>query len=396
MENLSEYYRISRWIAEEVAGTILPEEKERLEAWLQEDPGNRQIYARIVSRLEKGEETKSYRYAPAVQADWKRVERQIRQGHGGRKIGESVWRYVAVAVVVLGMSFAFFLFRHSGTVQVNSLAKQEVIPSGSSKAVLTLANGEKVVLEETLADSIQADGILIEKERGGLAYQQNQEEVENEREIFNMIHIPKGGEYRLTLADGTKVWVNSASEMRYPVKFIGRERVVYIKGEVYFEVAENPEKPFIVKTTDNMEIKVLGTHFNVSAYEEDPVIETTLAEGKVVVSDGEQVVNLVPDQQAVFEKAGKHFSCREVDAYQYLAWKDGKFIFERETLENIMEKLSRWYNVEVFFKGNALRQLRFSGDLEKYDDFSTAVRMLEKVSRIRVEIKGKAIFIEER
>ena len=145
-----------------------------------------------------------------------------------------------------------------------------------------------------------------------------------------------------------------------------------------------------------MEIKVLGTHFNVSAYENDPTIATTLSEGKVLVSNGQNSVDLIPNQQAVFEKANAQLTCRNVDAYQYLSWKDGKFIFEGETLENIMERLSRWYDIQVFFRGSSVRTLKFSGDLEKYEDFSTAIRMLEKVSRIKVEIKNNTVFIEER
>lgn len=397
MENLSEYYEIANRIAAEIAGTISAEDKIALDRWLSADQSHLQIYAQIVKRLEQGEEVKSYRYEPAIKADWEKVKGQLETKKGRKDYIRLFYRYAAVAVLLIGIAVAYLQLNKSEDVAVLPvLAQRDTIKAGSSKAVLTLANGEKVVLEETALDSIQTDGILIEKKEGGLSYRQAEGQTTDEQEVFNVISIPNGGEYRLTLADGTKVWVNSGSELKYPVKFIGDTRTVYIKGEAYFEVAKDATHPFIVRTTNRMEVKVLGTHFNISAYEEDEIIATTLAEGKVEVSDGQQRLALTPNQQAVFEKKKAEFTCRNVDAYQYLSWKDGKFIFEDESLENIMERVSRWYNVQVFFKGNAIRNLRFSGDLEKYDDFSTVVRMLEKVSRIHVEIKDTAVFIEER
>lgn len=397
MDDFKEYYRIADWIFQDLAGTITPEERNRLEAWLQEDVQHPEIYARIVQRVERGEKLRSWRYEPSVKADWEKVRSELRARKSLKISLRPLYRYAAVIVLLVGVAMVLFRLKEEQTEpQLVNTNLAEVIKSGTSRAVLTLASGEKVVLEETATDSIQADGTLIEKKEGGLSYQSVESTHVQEKEVYNVLSIPNGGEYKLTLSDGTQVWVNSASELKYPVKFIGDSRVVYIKGEAYFEVSENPGKPFIVKTTHNMEIKVLGTHFNVSAYEEDPVIATTLAQGKVVVSDGRQSVGLVPNQQALFEKNSESFTRRNVDAYQYLSWKDGKFIFEEETLENIMERLSRWYDIQVFFKGNAIRNLRFSGDLEKYEDFSTAIRMLEKVSRIQVEIKKNVIFIGER
>lgn len=397
MENMSEYYEIANRIAAEIAGTITVEDKDALDRWLSADQSHLRIYTNIVNRLERGEEVKSYRYQPVIKADWEKVKGQVEYKKGKRGYIRLFYRYVAVAVLLVGIAVAYLQLNKSEDVAVLPvLAQRDTIKAGSSKAVLTLANGEKVVLEETALDSIKADGILIEKKEGGLSYRQAEGETDDEQEVFNVISIPNGGEYKLTLADGTKVWVNSASELKYPVKFIGDTRTVYMKGEAYFEVAGDAKRPFIVRTTNEMEVKVLGTHFNISAYEEDETIATTLAEGRVEVSGGQQHIALSPNQQAVFEKKKAHLTCHNVDAYRYLSWKDGKFIFEEETLEDIMERLSRWYNIQFFFKGYAVRNLRFSGDLEKYDNFSTVVRMLEKVSRIKVEIKDKTIIIEER
>lgn len=397
MENLTEYYKIAGLIAAELADTITEEEKILLEKWMQKEPSHPKIYHQITERLEKGEDIKSWWYEPSVKADWKKVKNKLSYQQSQNKIGRHLHYYAAIILLLIGIASTILYLKETPSLsQFSELCEETSIKAGSSKAILTLANGEKVILEETTTDSIKADGTLIEKKEGGLAYQSAENTTLEEQEVFNVLNIPNGGEYKLTLADGTKVWVNSASELKYPVKFMGHSRTVYIKGEAYFEVTQNLEKPFIVKTTNHMEIKVLGTHFNVSAYENDPTIATTLSEGKVLVSNGQNSVDLIPNQQAVFEKANAQLTCRNVDAYQYLSWKDGKFIFEGETLENIMERLSRWYDIQVFFRGSRVRTLRFSGDLEKYKDFSTAIRMLEKVSRIKVEIKNNTVFIEER
>lgn len=396
MERYGEYYRIARLIAASLTGEISPKEKEYLSKWLEESDDNKKIYESIATRLKKGETIKSYRNRSVIEADWKTVQSKL----GHKKVHSLSFhprmQYVAVIALVFCVGIAaFYIQDHKRKGTVPLAVQQNFIKAGNLKAVLTLADGQQVVLEQCTEGNIQAGNLLIEQKQGELDYQKINR-TEDSCEIFNTINTPKGGEYKLILADGTRVWVNSESELKYPVKFTEKTRMVYIKGEAYFEVTPDAEKPFVVQTPDSMLVKVLGTHFNISAYEEDETIATTLAEGKVEVSDGKQTMILEPNQQSIFDKKEKHFTCHTVDPYQYLSWKDGKFIFEKETLENIMERLERWYNIQVFFKSEKVKKLRFSGDLEKYDNFSTAVRMLEKVSCIKVEIDKTAIYIGEK
>lgn len=396
MEQYGEYYMIAKWIATSLTGEISPEEQEYLSKWLEESNDNKKIYENIVTRLEVGENIKSYRNRSVVEADWKTVQSKLKSQKVHTLFYRPWLQYAAVIALVFCVGItALYIQDHKRKSAVPLATQQDFIKAGNQKALLTLADGRQVVLEHGTEGNIQAGDLLIEQKQGELDYQKTNR-TEDSCEIFNIINTPKGGEYKLILADGTRVWVNSESELRYPVRFTGKNRMVYVKGEAYFEVTPDTDKPFIVQTPDSMSVKVLGTHFNISAYEEDEAIATTLAEGKVEVSEGKQTIILKPNQQAVFDKKEKHFTCHTVDPYQYLSWKDGKFIFEKETLEDIMERLERWYNIQVFFKSEKVKKLRFSGDLEKYDNFSTAVRMLEKVSCIKVEIDKTTIYIGEK
>ncbi len=395
MDRFFEYSEIAKRIAADISGAISPEDKARLEAWLSEREEHREVYRRVAERVAKGEEPKSYRYAPSVEADWQRVRRRI---SARRWLFHPVARYAAAVAVAVGFGVAAWLIHESKEVAAPVVASvpADSIKPGVTKAVLTLSNGQQMVMEEKTVGTFKSGDVVVDKQADGLSYRKAGKKAgaAEEQLVFNTVTTPRGGEFKLVLEDGTRVWLNAGSELRYPVRFVGKERKVFVKGEVYFEVAKDRKRPFRVQVLDEMTVEVLGTHFNVSAYEEDATIETTLAEGRVKVTDGMKSMELVPNEQAVFGKADGHFERHEVDARSYVAWKDGLFIFEDETLENIMERVKRWYNVDVEFGNEALKELRFSGDLERYKDFSIVLRMLEKVSRIDVEIEGRTVYIK--
>ena len=213
--------------------------------------------------------------------------------------------------------------------------------------------------------------------------------------VYNTIDIPIGGEYQLVLADGTKVWLNADSKLRFPVSFTAERREVYLEGEAYFEVAKDSEHPFIVHISRGA-IEVLGTGFNVRDYREEQKTVTTLVQGKVVYRSERQPgreIMLEPGFQIKDEEGGS-LQPRKVDVILYTGWKDGKYVFENATLEEIMQVLSRWYDIAVFYKREEVKKLHFTGDLERYKTINDFLEFMEIGGNVRFSIKGKTVLIE--
>ena len=268
----------------------------------------------------------------------------------------------------------------------------EISSIGSKKAVLILNNGNAMNLDENLDSLIaEVDGTLIKNDASNsLTY--NKRKSEQNKLIYNQISIPRGGEYSLTLADGTKVWLNSESTLKYPVQFIGKIRKVELTGEAYFEVAHNRVKPFIVESHGTA-VKVLGTKFNVSSYSDEEDITTTLVEGSVHVSRLGNCKLLEPGYQAVVKRGSNQFQINKVNADLYTSWINGVFQFKDQPLEEICHQLSRWYNVEFFFTENQYRELRFAGAAKKDRPLDFTLEMIEKMADVKFAIKGNKIIV---
>ena len=221
--------------------------------------------------------------------------------------------------------------------------------------------------------------------------------VEGEEIVYNTMRIPVGGFYQLALSDGSKVWLNSMTELRFPVTFTGEQRKVYLTGEAYFEVTYDTVHPFIVETPDGMEVKVYGTEFNMNTYGKG-VVQTVLVKGKVGVRDGVhgKEVMLEPRQMAEYDEKTGMVRVKNVDPYRYIAWKDGEFVFERETIEGIMERLSRWYDVKIFYGKESLKQKRFTGVVSRYEDITQVLRLIEGPATLRFEVKGNVVTVKDR
>ncbi len=230
------------------------------------------------------------------------------------------------------------------------------INPGSNGAILTLNNGKQVVLNTVHAGKVAQQGNTNLNKSGDslLAYQNSRSALNTHSGAYNTLATPRGMQFKVILPDGTLVYLNAASELRYPVAFTGSERKVELTGEVYFEVTKNKAKPFTVHTAKG-DIQVLGTHFNIMAYSDDPNMRTTLLEGSVKVSQpGKNITKLLkPDQEAVLSDVG--IDITNVDAEDAVAWKDGVFLFNDDHLDEIMEKISRWYNVDVEFNDDVLK-----------------------------------------
>ena len=301
----------------------------------------------------------------------------------------------AAAVVVLVAAGGYFLLNQHprndfAKAKPQSVPLQNDIAPGGDKAVLTLADGSRVVLDSAANGALTRQGnVTVIKLNGQLAY--NKGGASQTEVLYNTISTPRGGQYQLVLADGSKVWLNAASSLRFPTAFTGKERRVELKGEGYFEVAHDETRPFHVDVND-MDVQVLGTHFNINSYSDEPVIKTTLLEGRVMVTKAEKLVYLNPGQQAVLTPAEDNIKVDyNVDTEEVVAWKNGFFIFNNTPLETIMKQLERWYDVEVEYQGEVPKD-RFNGNISRNNNLSEVLKVLE-YSDIKFIVQGKTISV---
>ena len=303
----------------------------------------------------------------------------------------SWFRYAAAAMVVLSLSIGAYFYLQSPQPVADSAS---TIYPGSNKAVLTLADGKKIVLDDAANGAIgEFPGISISKTADGeLIYtiiESDQTEKDISSTALHTISTPRAGQYQVVLPDGTHVWLNAATSLSYPSSFKGNSRTVNLKGEAYFEVAKNKNMPFIIKSGVQT-VEVLGTHFNVNAYENEQDIRTTLIEGAVKVSvNGSQSV-LAPGQQArvSYSQPGK-INVQNVDINKEIAWKNGVFAFEADDLQTVMRQIERWYNVDVTYSGKPCEE-KFYGEISRNDKLSDVFKILE-INNVHFEVKGKTI-----
>lgn len=304
----------------------------------------------------------------------------------------------AAAVILLSLSAAL-LFHFNGGLFNSSmdLVKHDVEPGGN-KAVLTLADGRKINLSDAADGNVaEQTGISITKAADGKLVYTAKDQDENLTVSYNTIATPVGGQYQVNLPDGTKVWLNAASSLKFPASFARlKEREVQLSGEAYFEVAHNDKMPFIVKT-NRQDVLVLGTHFNINSYADETTTKTTLLKGSVLArmtglkgEDGDHVL-LKPGQQAVLYQS---FTVKPVDVEEVTAWKDGNFLFNDTDLRDIMKQLSRWYDVRVDYDEIPKKRF-FSGFISRSVSLSKVLKLLEFTGNIQFNIENKTIKITD-
>lgn len=386
MDLLKQRMMIARLIAKELAGTIGEKEREVLSLWLVEDGRHQEEYERLKRSLLAGNPVwaDQERGRELTDARWNGVRRWMR-----RKRYMTWGRYAAAIVLPLAIGAFWLMNKEKPRGQVP--VEIATITPGSVKARLELADGRKVELDNGTQLRIQeVGGTEIETSEKMIKYTGKDSVTVGER--FNTLIVPRGGEYALELADGSRVWLNSGSTLKYPVNFAGEERKVEMTGEGYFEVAKNAEKPFIV-AVNGVDVRVLGTSFNISAYREEVV--TTLVEGKVLLKRGTDSVVLSPDQQGVWSKEKKGFEIKQVDARGYTLWKDGIFCFENVDLETILDDMARWYNVNIFYVNPGLKSMRFSVEIKRYETIDRILRRIEQTKRVKFDVKDRTINVCE-
>jgi len=317
--------------------------------------------------------------------------------HSHRSKRNIIWAAASVVIIAAGIMLFYFLSQTSAdkepvaTANKSHQYKNDVAP-GMTGAILKLDDGSSIVLDNATDGKLATQGNMqVVKNGGSLNY--IQDGVQNDQPVsYNTIETPRGRQYQLLLEDGTKVWLNAASSIRFPVAFKGSERRVEITGEAYFEVAKNIEKPFRV-AANGITVEVLGTHFNINSYADEATVNTTLLEGSVKVSKGDNQKILTPGQQAQINDKGEVKTEKNVNISEVMAWKDNQFSFENTDIKKLMRQLSRWYDVEVVFKNETAEPVTFIGDISRTVNLSTVLKMLEQTGEVRFEIEGKKIIV---
>ncbi|MFL9481961.1 FecR family protein [Chitinophagaceae bacterium LWZ2-11] len=322
-------------------------------------------------------------------------EKTVGIGWGNEKrAGRYKWMAAAILLLVVGTVFLIRTISHpkrDNSTTPGAMAESSILP-GSNKAILTLADGSNISLDslnkETIAN--QGSATIVKQGSGCLKYEAANASGNNTIPT-NSITTPKGGQYAVVLSDGTKVWLNADSKLTFPTAFTGNQRNVTLKGEAYFEVAKNKEMPFVVKV-DETEIKVLGTHFDIMAYDDEAAIATTLLEGSVQMSHNKQTTLLKPGEQGSYNKSQNNLTVHEADGDAAIAWKNGYYYFNRTDLQTVMRQIARWYNVEVEYKGNVPKDEIVGRKIPRSADVSEVLHIMELIG-IHFKIEGRKIIV---
>ncbi|WP_319502149.1 FecR domain-containing protein [uncultured Draconibacterium sp.] len=372
-------------IAKYSQGNITEQEYHILKAWMEEDAENKRIFSEYLVFLKNAQRV---RFSAKVDEHlaWKVIHSKLEKRKTFRI--RPYLKYAAVLLVLLSLTVTYqLLHKNIGSEEV--LANTNAIQPGKPKAILELGDGRSVKLEE-INDSLLAvaTGFNIQIKNDTIDYSKS----DIISELTNTIHIPRGGEYNLVLSDGTRIWLNSESELTFPAKFKGNQRKISLKGEAYLEVAKNEKLPFIIEV-EGAQVEVLGTSFNVKAYEN---IETTLVEGKVSIRTNsltEAILN--PGEQGVITKESNEITVKQVDTRLYTSWVKGMFAFRSLTLDEIMKTFERWYNVTVTFENDELKQRRFTGNLKRNEEINPHLDVISLTTDVEFEISGEKILVKK-
>lgn len=382
---------ISQLIFRRLQQKLAVEEQERLEEWMKERQERRELVQELGDESAVREHLNLYLSFHPEDA-WKKVDMAC----ADRRIDPGfLFLRVAVIVLLFLVGGGIYYFSHvEREQQVPVLSLNDIHP-GSNQAILILENGQEIGLENSDDSSrvIVGENWKVER-RGQLSYEQKLQE-QKLKYGWHTLRVPRGGEYSLKLEDGTMVWMNSESKLKYPVHFSGKERRVILSGQAFFKVAPDRSKAFIVETS-SMDIRVFGTSFDVMAYEDEKSFAATLVEGNVEVAGKngtEGNIRLNPGRQALCVN-GK-LQEKEVDTDLYTAWMRGRFTFASEPLDMVLRKLERWYDISFKLEDERIRQRKFTGSVSRYSDITKILEMLELTTNIHFSIRGNQIVVEE-
>lgn len=392
MEKINSLIDISALIAREMSGQLNQEEKESLDNWLKSSPKNELLYQKIVDRTNFSKQNDLYDRVNVKKA-WNNISVHLDTNSGKRSLRRFFMYAAAIVLPFFMVATAYWYFNGQ---TVNQFSASAISP-GTPNAVLIMANGANVNLQSGKDEKLlENDGTIIQNKSAELSYPVNAP-AKSKEEKFNTLIIPKGGEYRLVLSDGTRIFLNSMSKLVFPVKFTGNLREVTLEGEAFFEVTKDPSKPFIV-STKGLKVEVLGTSFNIKSYPDENQSYTTLVEGKVKLNSGNQLseINyLTPNQQAVYNPSSETIAIQDVDANQVVQWTQGRYTFSNQSLDEIMKTLSRWYDFTYKYEEEGLRSIRFEGGLNKYERIDPILDIIYKTGKVQITVKGNEVLFSK-
>lgn len=386
---------IARLIRHSLTGELSEQERVELEAWLRDSEEHQVLFEKIKKEIRISSESSLFRSLNDEVA-WQKFKTTTRE-RKRRVYVRRILTYAAVIVLPLAVVAVFlFLNREKDTLPIASERVVKITPGGP-RAILITADQTIHELNGVQGQrEIEVEkGVVIKQGGANLEYDSLVASVQEVALAMNTLRVPRGGEFRLKLSDGTNVYLNSASELKYPVRFDEKERKVYLSGEAYFEVTKDSNRPFYV-ITEEVQVRVYGTEFNVNTHQPGKV-HTVLVDGRVGIKKRGTTGEITRNRGnwLVLTRNAGTFEVKEVDVRQYVVWKDGYFTFENESLEQILNTLSLWYDVDVFFQSESAKQLVFTGYMKRYNDISEILNAITDVVGVNFTINGKTIIVSK-
>ncbi|MEQ9219405.1 MAG: DUF4974 domain-containing protein [Cyclobacteriaceae bacterium] len=383
-------FNISDLIVKSLRGELTTSELQTLTSWVEESESNRELIEKLNDNRSLVDHIDLYKQFDAA----KSLDKINAQLDGGNIVSFNpvrILRYAASLLLPLLVSAAIIYYFVLNNEDSLTHIDDQIYP-GIQKATLTLADGSTIELQGSEAfREVKQGKAVVKKENSGLVYaSESNDSPRIQPLVFNVLHTPHGGRYSVRLSDGTRVTLNAGSSLKYPVYFSDSTRTVYIEGEAYFDVTHTGT-PFVV-SNDQQNIRVLGTTFNVSAYGNEPAVLTTLVEGKVQIETTDAEVVLAPGEQS--KLIGNQLSVESVNTSQYTSWINGKFEFNRDNMDTVIKRLSRWYDFNYEFENKDAMNYHFTGRLDSDQPISSILQMLEATSDIRFGLNGKTIVVK--
>lgn len=386
-KEIKQWERISLLMANKLVGTLTGAEEEELNRWRDESLENSLLYDQWIEQKDAGKGYHQF-FARDYHPYQVALQRHIRTRRNAQRYRIGVG-WAAAVLLLIGLSW-FIRFQIKSGQPTPPVAYTLYEPN---KVKLTIAGGESYLLTENQPIPVEADALALGKITNTgktLVYDSIPESQPIE---WHTIEVPPGAEYNLLLADGTHVYLNSGTTLTYPSHFGGENREVMLSGEAYFEVTRNVSKEFIV-TMDNFRVKVLGTSFNINSYKQNEVATTTLEEGQIQVVQGEYTFDLIPGNQLIINQSTGESSLKTVDTELYTSWRKGYYRFENTSLDEIMNTLAIWYNVEISYQNPQAEKITFSGRVRRYDNIRVVLDGFRETNKIEYKIDGNKIIIQ--